>query len=484
MTPRLVVRALPALAVRALPALAVLALVALAAAAPPHIAGPAAPSQYYSGCNLLLASGGGDSSYTYPVDHGITQPLPAGITAAACSLHTDILSSFNESLHLRTTLREWDPLSLAPAAGTIALRTLSYDLSRSALSGVVRMPFVPPLVTRSVDRVAEPPRLTTAVDYECVPYSNGSLRTLYDPAAAGSLPAGRVIGAGGVRGPLPGAHPVFAHAICGGDDDLQKLRVAQSVVRQDLLLSASPGELVQRFRVPEPVELRWIELALGVPSVQSSVPALVGIIDADGLAAPTQPMPAPLVEAPFWHYFNTQPQWASHFDLDHTIVLQPFHDYWLCVRSAQAHAFYARQLTGAETADFTANIGALHTRPIDGDPWSLQSSQALDFRIIGRPLSSVGVKPPARTDAFALRVAPNPAPSMIQVTWSGAVGPVRLEVLDARGRRVATGEGGAAGTWRMARGGQGGDALPAGVYFVHARDSAGDHAVERLVIVR
>jgi len=43
---------------------------------------------------------------------------------------------------------------------------------------------------------------------------------------------------------------------------LQQLRVG-SVVRQDVLLSDSPGELVQRFRVPEPVELRWIELAIG-----------------------------------------------------------------------------------------------------------------------------------------------------------------------------------------------------------------------------
>ena len=468
---------------RVVPALAVLALLAVAAAAPPPGIGPAVPSQFYPGCDLLLDSGGGDSSYTYAVDHGITQPLPAGITAAACSLRTDILSSYNVSLYLRTTLREWDPLTLAPAAGTIALRTLSYDLSRSAFSGVARMPFVPPLVTRSVDRVAEPMRLTTALDFECVPYSNGSFRTYYDPAAVSTMPAARVIGAGGVRGPLPGAHPVIAHAVCGGDDDLQQLRVAQSVVRQDLLLSASPGELVQRFRVPEPVELRWIELALGVPTVQGYIPALVGIVDASNLATPTQPMPAPLVEASFAHYYNTQPQWASHYDLDHTIVLQPFHDYWLWVRSAQAHAFYARQLTGSEGADFTANIGAFYTRPIDGDPWKLESSQALDFRIIGRPLSSVGVAPLRGTDSFTLRIAPNPTRTQPEVRWSGAVGPVKLEVLDARGRRVATGEGGAAGTWRMTRG-VGSAPLPAGVYFVHARDSAGGHAVGRVVIVR
>jgi len=46
-------------------------------------------------------------------------------------------------------------------------------------------------------------------------------------------------------------------------------------VRQDVLLSDSPGELLQRFRVPEPVELRWIELASALPAHPSSIPGLV-----------------------------------------------------------------------------------------------------------------------------------------------------------------------------------------------------------------
>ena len=472
---------------RAFPALAVLALLCLAAAAPGPTVGLAPPSQYFPGCNLLLDTGGGDSTYEFIVDHGITQPLPAGITAAGCSLQTDLVGPDIYTKYLRVSLREWDPLTLAPSASTIALRTSTYDLSRASsygLEGVPPVTFYPPLVTRSVDHVAEPSRLTTALDFECVPYSGGSFRAHYDPAAVSSMPAARVIGPGGVRGPLPGAHPVIAHALCGGDGDLQQLRVAQSVMRQDVLLSASPAELVQRFRVPEPVELRWIELALGVPEFQGFVPAIVGIVDAAGVATPVQLMPMSLVEATFAHYYNSMPRWGSHYDFDHTVVLQPFHDYWLSVRSAQSHAFFARQLTGSESADFTANIGALYARPDSGASWSPQNGQALDFRIVGRPLSSLGVAPPRRTDSFALRVAPNPAHALPEATWSGAVGPVKLEVLDARGRRVAAGEGGAAGTWQVTRGAQGGATLPVGVYFLHARDSAGGHAVERMVIVR
>jgi hypothetical protein len=207
-------------------------------------------------------------------------------------------------------------------------------------------------------------------------------------------------------------------------------------------------------------------------------------MDGAGLSAPPFLPPPPLVAADFYHYGNLYPQWATPFNFDHTIVLEPYHDYWLWVRAAVNHAFYARQLTGAEPAGFSTDIGQLFTRTDPGDPWALHGTTALDFRIIGRPLSSLGVTPALQSNGFALRVSPNPARSNPAVTWSGAVGPVKLEVLDARGRRVATGEGGAAGTWSLARSTAGATALPAGVYFVRARDSAGGHAEQRLVIVR
>ena len=471
--------------VRALPGLAVVALLCLAATAPPPSVGPAPPPTYLPNCGLLLDSGGGDSTYVFAAGQGMTQPLPAGASAASCSLSTDILGSYNVTQFMQVTLREWDPLTLAPAANTIALRTLYYDLSRVATgSQMPRTPINPPLVTRGVEGVAELMRLTTALEFEGGAFSAGTFQAHYDPASASAMPEGRVIGSGGVRGPLPGAHAVFAHLLCGGDDDLQQLRVAQSVVRQDLLLSASPVELVQRFRVPEPVELRWIELALGVPAVQSFGPAKVGVVDGADLPTPSLLMPPPLEEADFYHYYNSQPQWATHFNFDHTLVLQPFHDYWLWVRYASSHAFFARQSTGSESPDFAAGIGALYTRADSGDPWSQQGGQALDFRIVGRPLSSLGVAPPRPADRIQLRIAPNPTRELTEVRWSGGVGPVRLEVFDARGRRVGRGEGGAAGAWRWSGLDAKGEALPAGVYFVHARDTAGGHAVERVVIVR
>src|SRR5258706_614086 len=117
------------------------------------------------------------------------------------------------------------------------------------------------------------------------------MRGYFDPASPSSLPGARVGSPSGGNVSLPGNHPVVAHSLCPGDADLQTLRIAQSVMRTDVLLSASPAELVQRFRVPEPVELRWIELGIGAPAVQSYVPAQVGIVDGLDPALPAQVMP-------------------------------------------------------------------------------------------------------------------------------------------------------------------------------------------------
>jgi len=72
---------------------------------------------------------------------------------------------------------------------------------------------------------------------------------------------------------------------------------------------------------------------------------------------------------------------------------------------AQSHAFYAVSFPATRARTSREHRRVLH-RPIDGDPWSLQSGRALDFRIISRPLSSVGVAPQSRMDAFALHVTP------------------------------------------------------------------------------
>jgi len=90
--------------------------------------------------------------------------------------------------------------------------------------------------------------------------------------------------------------------------------------------------------------------------------------------------------------------------------------------------------------------------------------------------------PPA--SAFALSTSPNPTPGAVRVDWSGAVGPVRCEVLDARGRRVAEGSGGAAGAWTWAGTDRDGRAVASGVYFVRAHDSAGQISNQRVMVVR
>jgi hypothetical protein len=74
----------------------------------------------------------------------------------------------------------------------------------------------------------------------------------------------------------------------------------------------------------------------------------------------------------------------------------------------------------------------------------------------------------------------------VRVAWTGANGPVRFVVLDARGRRVAGGDGGGVreGEWTWNGRGMNGSPLPAGVYFVSARDATGHSASERVVLVQ
>jgi hypothetical protein len=489
---------------RAWPALAVLALLALSAAAPaPGRSRPAPPAQAAATCDPFSQSGPGESIVAMHQDGGIRQPLPEGLAVAACSLrvHGTGWTSSN------TKLIEWDPLALAPDASTIALRAAfcdPSDMNYYTTNTVPRQVFVPPVVVRSVSGVAEAPRTTVAMEI-LEPSSSFTyfLNGYYEPEGDPAMPAAVMFGPAGSHGELTGSHPVAAYALCAGDADLDALRVTQCVRTTDALVPGPSAELVQRFRVPEPVDLRWVELAVnglagsaatgasaGSPEVGPNAtnspptpPAIVGIVDATGLGDPPAIMPETLVESLFQAFFYKQPgpRWAAPLDFDRTVRLMPGRDYWLYVRSAAVYQFMARTLTGAEDANFVESIGAFHRRGLASDPWSRVPDQALAFKIVGVPTAPLAVTPRA---TFALRVSPTPARDAAEVTWSGAVAPVRLEVLDARGRRVAAGEGGAAGAWRIAAGSAGARPLPAGVYFVHARDSEGAHRVERLVIVR
>ena len=489
-TPRVSLR----LVSRSVPVLAATALLCVAAtrSAPPNMM-PAPPP---GSCNGQYAlTGPGANVFQYNGAAGFQQPLPDGLAMASCSLHVEG-TGWTSSKMIAV---EWDPLTLAPDPTTVALRS-QWDnpstMSYYTANAVPWFRFSTPIVTRSVAGVADPPRTTVAI--RATPgggYISSALELYYEPEGSQAFPAASTFSAGGTVGTLEGTHPVSGHAICAAAE-LQPLRVAQSMRRTDISLVSEPEELLQRFRVPERVELRWIELAVAAGDTFANYPyppaGDVAILDAEGVLSPPAQMPAPLIQSTFEMYYffwTTQgyapgPRWASHYPLDQTVVLEPGRDYWLHFRHAENYRMLCGTRPATESDAFQWGIGDFHTRARSTDPWSQVTGQALAFRIIGLPVEPVGVQPPPAPRGFALAVAPNPVRDVANVTWSGAVGPVKLEVLDVRGRRVGRGEGGAAGAWAMALTGRDGRPLPAGVYFVHARDSMGELAVERLVIVR
>jgi hypothetical protein len=487
---------------RLIPALAVTALLCLAAAAPGPPQPMPAPPPIAAPCTDFSHTGDGDSTVVFMNGDGILQPLPAGVTAVGCSL------SVNGDYYAFavTSVHEWDPTSLAPDPQTVALRTETITPSAfTSVNGfaVPWLSFVPPVITRSLQGVAEPPRSTVAVQVlSATLYDFATHIVHYAPEGSPEMPPASMVAAGGTHGSLVGSHPVVAHALCGGDEDVQSLRIVQSVRRTDVALTDRPDEIVQSFRVPERVDLRWIELAIADPSTAAAngsapqmpappppPPTVVAIVDPAGATEPPTNMPASLVEAVFqpstfiaYSIYQPPPTWASHLDFDHRITLQPGRDYWLYVRSASSQKFLGRSLTGSESGDFTSGVGALHTRSISVDGWTPIGDKVLAFKIVGRPAATTPV--PHQPGGFLVRLAPNPATDIAQVTWSGAVGPVHVEVFDARGRRMAQSDGGAAGTWAWSMTGRDGRLLPAGAYFVRARDSAGQTSNQRVMIVR
>lgn len=477
---------------RMAPALAALAILALAAnASRTARLGPAAPTYLQSGpCTQFVQSAPGDSLYVFGLSTGVSQPLVAGVAVAACSVSVRARSWS----WLRLSMLDWDPLVLAPDPHTIALRTQLLDpsdLQFYTLNRTPRVNFIPPIVTHSLSGVADAPRATITAE-TVAPYTSfpSTFDAIYDLSGSNDLPVARAVPAlGGSRPALPGAHPVLAHAICDAGGDLQQLSVVQAVSRTDEVLAGLPREFIQRFRVPERVELRWIELAVVPNDYQFPYYLDATAVSIHDAASGTPPVvfPPAATSAFFMSYTDgsgvNTPHWAADLGLDHTILLEPGQDYWLRVSEARAMHYHARVLDGSESAVFTADIGGLFTRDTSIAAWTPRPARALSFKLIGKPVAPVGISPPQAGPSFALQVSPNPAASVADVRWSGAVGPVRIEVLDARGRRVASGQGGAAGSWSFARTGRGGQALSAGVYFVHARDSAGGQAVERVVLI-
>jgi hypothetical protein len=230
--------------------------------------------------------------------------------------------------------------------------------------------------------------------------------------------------------------------------------------------------------------LHWVELAL-LRAVNAYAPGELAIFDGEEVNPLLTTMGPALASASFLAAPGG-PSWVSHFDFDTSVVLQPNHDYWLVVAPANIYRLGAHARTGAEGADFDQGIRSFWTRSTTFGPWVEQTGRALGFKLIGDTITAVGVgtSAPARR-TLQLAASPNPARGAATLTWNGAVGAVRLEVLDARGRRVASHVAGAngAGQWAWSMAGAG-DPLPAGLYFVRATDSQGHAAVARVAVIR
>jgi len=472
---------------RALPALLVGVLLVLAVLAPSRRAGarsgPETIAAYYPGCDYVLQQGGGGGTlYFGPAGWGITQPLNVVGNVAACSLGLQPPPYSAGWLQVF----EWDPLTLAPDPTTVALRSRAFTASELQYNHV-RADFNPPIVTRPVPHLADPPRTTIAFDYRVTSPYNGQT-VYYEGDGAPTTPGALQYPSGGSRTALPGPHPVLSHAVCGGDALLQSLYLVQSVMTTDIVMEMSNNELMQRFRVPVPALLHWVEVAFGqIQYFYPYNPGTIAILDAQGQSAPPPSLPGSLVEAYFSQNGVSSPFWGSHFDFDHLITLEPNHDYWLLARTNFQHGLYARFLTGGESADFTSNIGPFFRRANQDPNWLPVPDKALCFRLVGYPLEAISVPSAAQSpSALRLQVTPNPARGAAVVSWAGATGSLRFEVLDARGRRVggAAALAGAAGRWSWPGADDEGRPLPAGVYFVRATDGGGRAAVDRVVLIR
>ena len=499
---------------RVLPAVLVGSLLVIAAVAPRARGRAPAESvaMVYPGCDLLLQQGGSTSPWAIAPLAGVAQPIGAAGNIAACSL--TVVPSYSYSF-ARLDLVQWDPTTLAPDPTTVALRTRSFDAT-AIIYGKTRADFYPPVVTRAHPEAADPPRSTTAFEFRVTspPYS---VPTRFQEDGAPEVPAAQQIPAGGApRAPLPGAHPVLSHTVCGGNDALQSLQVIQSVMTTNSLSDTSCFELIQRFRVPARSRLHWVEVAFGVNPYPQYYDPVISILDADGASVPPTPLPSPLVEGLFAYYVSS-PFWGSHYDFDRLIILEPDHDYWLMVRVEHRYLLYSRTLTGGETANFTDRIGPYFRRTTAAGNWLAEPGRALCFRLIGEPATrhslprgklegprgtGTGAQSPRTASQSAaelaaqgavagrqplrLSVVPNPSRGASFVSWSGAVGRLRIEVMDAQGRRICgvDARSEAEGRWLWSGAHDDGRPAPAGVYFVRATDGEGHIAAHRVVLIR
>lgn len=446
---------------------------------------PAPAAVYNPACSLLLQEAGAGATITITRTTGVCQPFDGNVNAAACTL--GITGAYSSDAVF--DIVAWDPVALAPDPGIVALRSRYFNISEIVKSSTAYY-FNPPLVGRSVDGVAEPMPEHLAIDYRVSYWNSQTIH--YQTEGPAELPGAMsfTVGGTGPRTPLPGAHPVLSHRICGGDATLQNLHVVQSVMTSSRVIGGSlMYEMAQRFRVPVATRLHWVEFALTTSTGQTTPieAGLLKIIDAEGESVPPVTLPPALVQAYFTGPHAPRPAWQSHYDFDQFITLEPDHDYWLVFYTSGDYTFEARTRTGSESPAYLDRIGPLVVRHVAGEPWLPESGTDLNFRIVGEPMAVIGVDPAAATPGtFRLAISPQPSRGPVRIGWSGASGSVRFEVLDVRGRRVAGGSGAGTrdGRWNWDGRAANGTVLPPGVYFVSGRDAAGRTASERVVLVQ
>ena len=99
---------------------------------------------------------------------------------------------------------------------------------------------------------------------------------------------------------MPGAHAALTHAVCGGDAALQRLCVVQSVMSCSAVIDTASYDIVQRFRVPQECQLRWLEVASAAGAARSGWSGgRMGILDAAGDAGAPGSVSSSLVSASF-----------------------------------------------------------------------------------------------------------------------------------------------------------------------------------------
>ena len=443
-----------------------------------------ADSQGYADCAPILVSVAGDSLLRLPSSHRLAQPLAQVGNVAACSLG---VRAWSYSWPVIEVV-EWDAAALAPDPTTIALRTRRFDPSSYQYFRLATT-FSPPIVTRALTGLADGRTAPPAIVLGQASGFTNDLWLQHTPSGDPLIPVVLWGEIGQPLSPLAGPHALLAQAICAVSPAVEEFRVLQAVMTTDQLMPASADEFAQRFRVTRPVTLSWAEIANGVSASGSqNGPIEVTLQEADETGSPPVLLPTPLTRGVTSEYIPSgqQPRWIPTFDFDAQVALWPGRDYWLIVRQAPRWAMYAKTVTGTEPPEFSSTIGPLMRRPTDHDAWTVEPGRALCFRLIGTETSVLGVEPPPMAAAFTLNARPNPSRGDVRLSWSGAAGPVHVQVLDVTGRVVgdvgAPQPDGREWVWdgRL----RGGRRLADGVYLLRATDSAGNRATRRVVLIR